>query len=129
MELLIVIIKFIYILLFNNLFVVISLFVGFGWTLALVDCCEPSHKCVNNLTHVACNPTMGFSPNCIDATEIELDWPRQNMILHEINLLRSQVAVGNLAGFPTASNMLELVRIYHLLDLKEVRTVIIKMIY
>lgn len=64
--------------------------------------------------HVACQPDANFADGCESAKEIDLDETLQQIIIERHNLKRSQVSTGKLAGFPTASNMLEMVGILYI---------------
>lgn len=85
----------------------------FGWGVdALpfnntIDYCDPS-ICGDNTTNVACTSNKGFGPTCVNATQVDLT-AFQQMIVDRHNMRRSQTATGNLTGFPSASNMLEMV--------------------
>lgn len=75
---------------------------------AYTDYCNAS-LCGRNIVHVACNASKHFAPGCMSASEIKLDEQLQKVIVDLHNSRRSQVATGKLSGFPTASNMLEMV--------------------
>lgn len=76
-------------------------------TLASVDYCDPVYDCATNEHHFACNLTEDFSSKCDKAAQVEVD---KVLILHKMNSWRSLVAIGNMEGYPHASNMLEMVR-------------------
>lgn len=81
-----------------------------GSSFAEVDyCAQSTALCGVNVTHVACNSNKGFAKECVNATQITMSAGLKQTILNQHNLRRSQVANGKLAGFPAASNMLEMV--------------------
>jgi hypothetical protein len=62
----------------------------------------------NKSPHIGCNNNGSFSANCDqyqDVTKIEITADLQQLILNLHNTLRSQIASGSLANFPTANRM------------------------
>lgn len=88
-------------------------------SLAQVDYCALEDAlCGTSGTHVACTANTGFAAACVNATQIPFDSALRQTILQQHNSQRMQVATGNLPGFPSASNMLEMVSILCLINPK-----------
>lgn len=97
-------------LLFILIVILLVILFGNGSALQPTDYCH-APLCDKGVVHVACNPNLynKFAPNCVSPKQIPMDGPLQQVILDQHNVLRSQVATGNLTGFPAASNMQEMV--------------------
>lgn len=91
-------------------------FVGqlYAIVLGADDYCDP-RLCANGQTHVACGKKVENGPACPrNAQQITLTPKLQQLLVDEHNKRRNEVAVGLLFGFPTAANMLEMVKIISL---------------
>lgn len=75
------------------------------------DFCDKTLCFPSTVPHVACNVVAGIQKTCpLDAKEVPIKNSLKKVIVYMHNLYRSNLALGKLPGFKSASKMLQMVR-------------------